>query len=85
MTLWKKVKLIFGLRKVVNQTIKEATHMEGTKPGYKTTEFWLNILTNIITIVGTLKGVIPEQTAAIIIASANGIYGVVRAIAKKQA
>lgn len=55
------------------------------KPGYKTTEFWLTTLTNISAIVGSLNGLISPDLAAIIVAVANGIYGVVRAIAKKGA
>ncbi len=53
--------------------------------GLKTTEFWMTILTNIVTIVGSLTGVIPAQVAAIIIAAANGIYGVLRVITKTKA
>lgn len=55
-----------------------------TKAGWKTSEFYLTILTNVITIVGSLQGVIPPQTAAIILAVANGIYGLLRTIAKGQ-
>lgn len=83
MSLWEKLKTLLKLNTFVNTTIKEAKKMNEGKPGYRTTEFWLNILTNIVTIVGTLKGVIPEQTAAIIIATANGVYGVIRTIVKK--
>lgn len=56
--------------------------METTsKPGWKKSEFWLTILTNIITIVGSLQGVIPPETAAIILAVVNAIYSVLRTIA----
>lgn len=67
------------------QTLKEAKAMDGSKPGYKTTEFWMHLLTNATTIVGALQGVIPPQTAAVILAVANGVYGVLRTIAKKDA
>lgn len=53
------------------------------KSGWQTSEFWLTLLTNVVTIVQTLHGVVPPDVAAIIIASANGIYGIIRAIAKK--
>ena len=53
--------------------------------GFKTTEFWLTILSNIVSIVGSLAGVIPPDVAAIIIAVANGLYGILRSIVKKGA
>lgn len=58
--------------------------MNASKPGWKTTEFWLTLLgTTIPTLVGALTGVIPPETAAIIVAVANGVYGVIRAATKK--
>ena len=53
------------------------------KAGIKTTEFWLTMITNLITIVGSLKGVLDPQVSAIILAAANGVYGVIRAMAKQ--
>lgn len=54
----------------------------GQKPGYLTTEFYLTLLTNVVALVGALKGIIPDSTATIVIASANAIYGLIRAITK---
>lgn len=59
--------------------------MEGTKPGYKTTEFYLTLLTNVIAIIGALKGVIPDNVATIIVATANAAYGLIRALTKATA
>lgn len=56
---------------------------EKMKAGVQTTEFWMTILTNIVSIVGALQGVISPEIAAIIVSIANGIYGVLRTIAKK--
>ena len=53
------------------------------KTGIKTTEFWLTILANVVAVVGALQGVIPAETAAIIIAALNAVYGFLRTIAKK--
>lgn len=53
------------------------------KPGYKTTEFWLTLITNAITTLGAVKGAINPNTAAIVLASLNGIYGVLRTVAKQ--
>ena len=52
------------------------------KRGIFTTEFWLVILTNIITIVGALKGVIPGEWAAGILGIANTVYGILRSFVK---
>ena len=52
------------------------------RPGYKTTEFWLTILSNLSTIIGALTGVIPPEKAAIIIAAINAIYGFLRTVTK---
>ena len=55
---------------------------EKMKPGWKTTEFWLTVLSNLAVVVGALEGVIPAEKMAIIIAVINGVYGVVRATTK---
>lgn len=75
---WKHRKQIKEASGAVDN-IKEAY----VKDGYKTTEFWMTICTNIVTIVGALQGVIPADTASIILAVANGVYGVLRVVSKK--
>lgn len=82
MTILEKLKAAFIMNKFVESEIKEAKRMDTNKPGYKTTEFYLTLLTNVVAIVGAMKGIIPDQVATIIVASANGIYGIVRAITK---
>lgn len=84
MNLLQKIKALYSLNRILSHTITEAKKMDGLTPGYKTTEFYLTLLTNIVTIVGTLKGVIPEHIGATIIAAANGLYGVLRTFAKKE-
>ena len=59
--LWKNRKALKEVSKAADN-IKEA-HM---KSGYKTTEFWLTVCTNIITVVGALQGVLSAETAAIV-------------------
>ena len=77
-----KLKLLLTLKKPASNLIQEVNKM---KDGYKTTEFWLTILTNLITIVTAIQGVIPPQTAAIILAVLNGIYTTMRSIVKINA
>lgn len=83
MNILSEIKALFTVKDFVQDTVKEAKRMDGVKPGYKTTEFWLTVLTNLIALVGALKGVIPDQTATIVVAAINGVYGVVRAITKQ--
>lgn len=52
------------------------------KSGIKTTEFWLIIITNIITIINGLQGLIDAKTATIILAILNGIYTTLRTLSK---
>ena len=55
-----------------------------TKPGVQTTEFWLTLLSNAAAVVGALKGVIPPETAAIIMAVINSVYSTLRTLAKQE-
>lgn len=52
------------------------------KNGIKTTEFWLVVVSNLITISGYLKGTIDPQTSTIVIAVLNSIYAILRTLAK---
>ena len=52
------------------------------KEGFKTSEFWLTLLSSAIAVVGAIKGVIPAQTAAIALAILNGIYTTMRSVVK---
>lgn len=54
----------------------------GSKPGWKTTEFWLTGLTALGTLFGAIQGSIPPKWAGIISASLAGVYGLVRAFTK---
>lgn len=85
MGLIQEIKFLWHLRETWTK-IKEAEKMNSTTvtPGWKTTEFWLTVLTNIITIAGSLQGIVPAQTAAIITAVANGVYGILRTITKSN-
>lgn len=54
-----------------------------TKPGYKTTEFWLTIAVNVAGILATVADVVDVKTAAILLAVSNGLYAISRGQAKK--
>lgn len=55
------------------------------KPGWKTTEFWMSILSQGTAIVGALKGIVPTETAAHIIIVLNSVYAIMRTLHKKPA
>lgn len=74
-----KVKLLFKVKKPLGKIIEEATKV---KSGYKTSEFWLTIISNLITIAGALNGILDPKTAAIVLAILNGMYTTLRTIAK---
>lgn len=82
MNLLSKLKLLWKVKKPVSNIAMEVSKMP--KSGWRTTEFWLVIVSNLLTIAGALQGVIGAETAAVIVAVLNGIYGVLRTIAKKD-
>lgn len=85
MNIIDKIKALFSLNKAISN-IKEAYKMDSTvKPGYKTTEFWLTVITNIVTVIGAIKGLIPANVATIALTVLNAIYGVIRTLAKSNA
>ncbi len=54
------------------------------KPGYKTTEFWLTVATNLAAILCAFAGTLPPEKAAVCMAISNGIYAAARGLAKSQ-
>lgn len=82
MGLIAKIKLLLKVRKPIEGLIKEVSKV---KSGWKTSEFWMTVVSNLITIVGALKGVIPAETAAVIVAVLNGLYTIGRDVVKAKA
>lgn len=56
--------------------------MEGLKAGWKTTEFWLSILTIVGMIWSAVQGFIPADLVAKLIPAVVMVYGIGRAIVK---
>ena len=79
MGLISKVRLLLKIRKPTENLIQEVSKV---KSGYKTTEFWMTIISQLLTLAGALQGVIDPKTAALIIAGLNAIYGFLRTLAK---
>lgn len=82
MNLLQKLKLLFQINNFVKKDLKEATTMGGTKPGWKTTEFWLTVANQIAIIWGSVQGYVPPKYAVIGTAVGTCIYTVLRTLAK---
>ncbi len=52
------------------------------KPGYKTTEFWVTVLTVVGSIATASVGIVPNEYAALVTAFAQAAYVISRGIAK---
>jgi hypothetical protein len=53
-----------------------------TKPGFKTTEFWVTVLTSAAALVAALSGNLAPRYAAIAAAVSTGLYAIGRGLAK---
>lgn len=81
-----KIKLVFKLNSFINAEIKEAKMPTASgKPGWKTTEFWLSLGGQLATLFGAVKGFIPPQYAAIIIAVGTAVYTIAATVRKAVA
>lgn len=52
------------------------------KPGYKTTEFWVTLLSALAVFGESIHGSLPPQTAAIVGAVVTGLYTISRGLSK---
>lgn len=77
-----KIKLLFKVKSFVNTGIKEAKKMDNGKPGYKTTEFWLQLAAQAGTLWGAVQGFIPPKYASIISIVGIAVYTIARTVAK---
>lgn len=84
MTIIEKIKLLWNINSFVKDEIKEATRMDSLsgKPGWKSSEFYLNLAGQIGVLWGAVAGFIPPKYAAIIAVAGTAIYTVARTIAK---
>lgn len=87
MGLLANLKLVWRNRTALKAASKAADGVKEAyvKTGWKTTEFWLAVLSNVATVVPALGGLIPPEKAATLLAVVNGLYGIVRALTKASA
>ena len=89
MNIIDKLKLLFKIKKSIDKIktkAQEVKVMNGgqVKPGWKTTEFWLVVITHIHTIVETLKGTMNPTLATAILAGLDCVYAILRYLTKKN-
>ena len=53
------------------------------KPGVQTTEFWLALVTNVVTVVTMVAHVLPPKYGVPVMAGLNGVYAIMRALTKQ--
>ena len=82
MTLLQKLKLALQLNGFYKEDVKEATTMNGQKPGWKTTEFWLTVANQVAIVWGVVQGSVPPKYAVIGTAVGTCIYTILRTLAK---
>lgn len=61
--------------------------MTGTKPGWKTSEFWMTLMTNVIGMLGMAKGIVPPQYQPYVIGALtvlNSVYTIARTFIKQS-
>lgn len=81
MNILDKIKLLWSAKGFVEEEYQEATKMDGAKPGWKTSTFWIKIFTvDLPVLYMGIKQFIPAKDAAIIEVVAMGLYGVYRTV-----
>lgn len=84
MSLISDIKSIWRNRQALKAASSAALQLKETyvKSGWKTSEFWLVLLSNAVAIIPALKGIIPADTASTLVVIINGVYSIVRALTK---
>ena len=81
--LWAAFKVYRFFQEMAEEAKQEGKKMGSIKDGIKTSEFWLTVFTAAGTLVGQMKGVIPEPWGAIVAAVVTCGYQITRTLAKK--
>lgn len=67
----------------VKELIAAAVPLPSPKPGIKTSEFWVTVLTSIGALAGALTGVLPPRAAAASMTVSSIAYGICRTLIKR--
>lgn len=83
MNVFQEIKALFTVKSVGESIVKEIKMpTSGGKSGWKTTEFWFNLMSQAAVLFGAVKGFIPANIATIMSVAGIAVYTVARTIAK---
>lgn len=82
MNIFTEIGLLFKLKRCADATLTEAKKMNGQKPGWKTSEFWLHTAVQIGSFWGAVSGLIPPKYAIIISAIGASVYNIGQIVLK---
>lgn len=83
MNIFQKIVVGFKAKGFVETAIKEAQMPRSTgKPGWKTTEFWMNLAAQAGVLWGAVAGFVPPKYAAIITVAGTALYTIARTVSK---
>lgn len=86
MNIFLKIKAFFTVKSTVEDIIKEAQMPTASgKPGWKTTEFWMNVASQVGVLWGAVHGFIPQPWGAIISIGGVAVYTVAATVRKAVA
>ncbi len=84
MNIIQKIKALIAVNTAIEALKKENKMDTTTKPGWKTSEFWMNAATIGLTLLTSIPGVLPpeSQTAVIATAVLTAVYTICRTLHK---
>jgi len=71
-----------GLLSTTDGGTMDGVKLAPAKPGWKTTEFWLTVLTGVGAVAAAEQGNLPDRYAAVAAAVSVAAYAIARSIAK---
>lgn len=81
----RQIVAIFNAIQQIRKLLQELKKEEGNmKKGIYTTEFWLTVITTVITLVNSFAGYIPANVAVIVSAILTAVYEISRTIVKTK-
>ncbi len=86
MNIFEKIHALLTLKNVIQTELKGATMPTASgKPGYLTTEFYLNLITQIGVLWGAVHGFVPAPWNVIVPVVGTAVYTIARTVAKAVA
>jgi len=84
LNLFQKIRIARLVNRAYAELEKER-NMNPTKPGWKTSEFWMTTATTGLTLLGATQGFIPADYATVAVAALTAVYTICRTLNKNAA